>query len=95
MNGSRQEFLPGPDVVRQVECHRWGRAVIVAASRDTGGREGGMRAQPIVLEGLEADEGVPGDRGLGERVGLPGQGMETVAQGAMEPFDMDGAGSGD
>src|SRR5260370_2131136 len=70
MNGRRQELLPGPDVVRQVERHRWAVAVRAAASRDTGCRAGGMRAQPMVLAGLETDEGVPGHRGLGERGGL-------------------------
>ena len=51
-----------------------------------------MSSLEVVIEELQADQGIPGGIPFGERVRLAGEGIEPITQGPVEPFHMHRAG---
>jgi hypothetical protein len=81
-------------VIGEGERYR-GRTTVEAASLmrfGQGETERDVRSEPVVLEEGQAEEGIPATSSLGERVGLAGEAAQAVAQGAVEPLEVDGVG---
>lgn len=47
-----------------------------------------MSPMEVVIEQLQAHQGIPGDITFGEGVRLAGEGIEPITQGTIEPFHM-------
>ncbi len=54
--------------------------------------QGPMGSMKVVIEELQAHEGIPGRIAFGESVRLAGERIEPITQGAIEPFHMHGPG---
>src|SRR6266704_4250795 len=48
-----------------------------------------MGAYPVVLKQLQGDQGIPSGVPFGKRMGLARQGIESIAQGTIDPLNMD------
>src|SRR5260370_31843643 len=48
-----------------------------------------MGTDPVVLKQLQGDQGIPSGVPFGKRMGLAGQGIESIAQGTIDPLNVD------
>lgn len=48
-----------------------------------------MGTDPVVLKELQVDEGIPSGVPFGKGMGLASQGIESIAQGTIDPLYMD------
>jgi len=44
-----------------------------------------MGTDPVVLKQLQGDQGIPSGVPFGKRMGLASQGIESIAQGTIDP----------
>ncbi len=69
-------------MIGEPQGHRRGATRVTPTVERLGQRaaEGDVRAEPVVREERQAEEGVPGGDVLGERVGRAGEAAQPVAQ---------------
>ncbi len=79
-------------MIGQPQSHR--RRSVVIATHAIGKRQpqGPMGSMKVVIEELQAHERIPGGIAEGFGVRLAGEGIEPIAQGTVESFDMHGPG---
>src|SRR5205823_1814676 len=89
---SGQQFLERPAMIGQLQSHRR-RAVVIPTQTTIGKRQpqSPMSSLKVVIEELQAHQCIPSVIAFGEGVRLAGEGIEPIAQGAVESFDMHGA----
>src|SRR5713226_54903 len=75
----------------QPQSHRRRPMVIATHALPSRQPQGPMSPMEVVIEELQADQGVPGGIAFGEGVRLTREGIEPIPQGAVEPFHMHGA----
>ncbi len=90
-NPSRQHFLERPEMLGQPQSH--GRRPVLIAMHPLPSRQpqGRMSPMEVVIKELQADQGIKGGIAFGEGVRLAREGIEPIAQGAIESFDMHSA----
>ncbi len=64
--------------------------MIVMHARPSKQSQGPMIPLEVVIEELQPDQGVEGGIAFGEGVCLAREGVEAIAQGPVESFDMHG-----
>jgi hypothetical protein len=79
-------------MIGQPQSHRR-RAVVIPTHATTGKRQpqGPMSPMEVVIKELQAHQRIPSVIPLGEGVRFTGEGIESITQGAIEPFDMHSA----
>src|SRR5205807_2305874 len=90
-NAGSQQFEERPAVISQSQSHRWRAVVIATHTLDQRQPQGRMGAMKVVIEQLQADEGIEGGIAFGKGVRFAGERIEPVAQSPVESFDMHGA----
>ncbi len=75
-------------MIGQPQGHRWRAVVIATRAIPTRQPQGLMSPMEGVIEELQAHEPIPGGIPFGEGVRLASKGIEPIAQGAVESFDM-------
>ena len=74
-------------MVGETEGHR--RGVVLRITRLA---QGHLRVEPIVGKNRSGEQGIPGRIAFGKGMGFAREGVEMVAQAAVEAFDIDRAG---
>ena len=72
------------------QLKRHGGRLLAIASPGVGDGlpQGRMGAHPVVLKDLKTEQGIPGGIAFSKGMRLARQGIEPIAQAAIEPFDM-------
>ena len=78
-------------MIRQPQSH--GRRPVLIAMHPLPSRQpqGRMSPMEVVIKELQADQGIKGGIAFGEGVRLAREGIEPIAQSAIESFDMHSA----
>ncbi len=75
-------------MIGQPQCHRRRAVVIATHPVPSWQPQSLMRPMEGVIEELQAHQRIPGGIAFGEGVRLAREGIESIAQGAIEPFHM-------
>ena len=75
-------------MIGQPQNHRRRSLVIAMHSIPTQRPQSLMSSLEVVIEELQAHERIPGGIAFGKRMGLAGERIEPIMQGAVESFDM-------
>ena len=78
-------------MIGQPKSHRRRSVVIAAHPMRTRQPQRVMGSREVVIEELQAHQRIEGGIAFGEGVRLAGEGIEPIASGSVESFDMNGA----
>lgn len=84
-------------MISEAQNHCWRPMLIVMHTIRHGKRQAQSMMGPIkiVIKDLQAHQRIPGRISFGKRVCLAGQGIESIPQRTIEPFQVDGSSRSD